>query len=270
MQKRKLGLMGSMGVGAGLGAGLMYLLDPQGGGRRRAVARDKTVSALKKGGDAALKTSRDLGNRTKGLVAGAGSKLRRGEVDDQVLCDRVRSKMGRVVSHPSAINVTALDGVVTLSGPVLASEIDRLLKVVGKVKGVQDVDCRLEVHAAAENHPSLQGNGRKGKNLSRTTRLLAGTAGGALALAGLKRRDKVGAAMGAVGLGLLGLTNLNGVNAKALLRRGHDGAGQPSGDSLEYGSLGDVSRTTGSRDLDSAGLESALDQAEHEFQTSLP
>ena len=75
----KWSLVGSAGIGAGLGAGLMYLLDPQGGRGRRAVARDKSVSAIKNGGKAAAKTSRHLGNKTKGLVAQAGSKLRRGE-----------------------------------------------------------------------------------------------------------------------------------------------------------------------------------------------
>src|SRR5437764_8887633 len=96
MDKQTWTLMGSAGAGAGLGAGLMYLLDPQGGRRRRAVARDKAASALNKGGDAVKKTSRDLGNRTKGLVAQVGSRLRQGEdvqVDDEVLCNRVRSKL---------------------------------------------------------------------------------------------------------------------------------------------------------------------------------
>lgn len=76
MTKQQWILVGSAGLGVGLGAGLMYLLDPQGGNRRRAVARDKAVSKLKKGGDAALKTSRHLGNRTKGLVLESTSKLR--------------------------------------------------------------------------------------------------------------------------------------------------------------------------------------------------
>jgi hypothetical protein len=105
MDKQKLGLLGSVGVGAGLGAGLMYLLDPEEGGRRRALVRGKAVHSLRLGGQAALRTSRDLGNRTKGLVAEAGSRLRRHEeeVDDRILRDRVRSKLGRAVSHPSAI-----------------------------------------------------------------------------------------------------------------------------------------------------------------------
>lgn len=210
MNRQQASLLGSAGLGAGLGAGLMYLLDPQGGRRRRAVAKDKTVHALKQGGSALGKASRDLGNRGKGLVAGSVSKLRKADADDQVLRDRVRSKLGRLVSHPSSIEVTAEEGQVVLSGPVLASETDRLVKGVRKVKGVRDVEDRLEVHEQAGDEPGLQGNGRTGqRSLPPALRLCAGTAGAGLALLGLKRRDKVGAALGVAGLGLLAGTSLN-------------------------------------------------------------
>ncbi|HKV09268.1 MAG TPA: hypothetical protein VJ725_14080 [Thermoanaerobaculia bacterium] len=76
MNRQQAGLLGSVGLGAGLGAGLMYLLDPQSGRRRRAVAKDKAVSAMKQGGTALGKKSRHLGNRGKGLVLEATSKLR--------------------------------------------------------------------------------------------------------------------------------------------------------------------------------------------------
>jgi hypothetical protein len=245
MEKNTWTLLGSAGLGAGLGAGLMYLLDPQGGGRRRALARDKTVHVLHKGGDAVRKTSRHLGNRTKGLIAEAGSRLRRaGEVDDQVLCDRVRSKLGRCVSHASALEVAAEDGRVTLTGPVLASEVDKLLAKVRKIKGVADVEDHLEVHEEAGDHPALQGNGRSAwqfvqENWQPATRVLAGTAGAGLALAGLKRRDKLGAALSAVGLTLLagGLTGLtNGGNGRLSDRLGWwSGQGAPAGETPETG-----------------------------------
>lgn len=82
MNKQQAGLLGSAGLGAGLGAGLMYLLDPQSGKRRRTVAKDKTVSALKQGGTALGKKSRHLGNRGKGLVLEATSKLRKRDGKD--------------------------------------------------------------------------------------------------------------------------------------------------------------------------------------------
>ncbi|HET9227654.1 MAG TPA: YtxH domain-containing protein [Thermoanaerobaculia bacterium] len=74
---KKLDQLALLG-GAGLGAGLMYLLDPDGGRRRRALTRDKCVPGLKVSGKALRKTSIRLRNRTRGLVAGAGSLLHRG------------------------------------------------------------------------------------------------------------------------------------------------------------------------------------------------
>lgn len=229
MDKQKWSLMGSAGVGAGLGAGLMYLLDPQGGRRRRALARDKTVSALKTGGNAALKTGKDLGNRTKGLAHVAGSKLHRGEVDDKVLCDRVRSKLGRIASSPSNIEVTALEGRVKLLGSVPVFEVDRLLATVAKVKGVKDVDCQLQFLESGDT--SLQGHEGNGSSRSRLARawkpaslILAGTGGAALAVAGFKRRDKVGAALGAAGLGLLANSFSQGRNGKSSGIEGGDGS----------------------------------------------
>lgn len=276
MDKQKWSLMGSAGVGAGLGAGLMYLLDPQGGRRRRALARDKTVSALKTGGNAALKTGKDLGNRTKGLVHDAGSLLHRGgEVDDQVLCDRVRSKLGRIASHPADIEVTALEGRVKLLGSVPVSEADKLLATVAKVKGVKDVDCQLQFLESDDASLQLhQGNGSSRSRLARAwkpaTLILAGTGGAALAVAGFKRRDKVGAALGAAGLGILANSFTRG--------RGHglggDGSvglqsSQPSSHSGGL-KLDDLDRTSNlEAPVEDPGLRSALSE-DRELLTTLP
>jgi hypothetical protein len=177
--------------GVGLGAGLMYLLDPDGGRRRRALARDKAVHGLKVSGKALRKTSVDVGNRTRGLVAGAASHLRKSSADDRQLEGRVRSKLGRHVSHPSALQVQCQDGLVILSGPVLASELDKVLAKVQKIKGVQDVESRLEIHESAENVPSLQdSNGRR--RLSPRTAALGLGGVGALAGLGLLARSKGG------------------------------------------------------------------------------
>lgn len=270
MDKQKWSLMGSAGVGAGLGAGLMYLLDPQGGRRRRALARDKTVSALKTSGNAALKTGKDLGNRTKGLVHEAGSRLHRGEVDDNVLCDRVRSKIGRIASHPADIEVTSLEGRVKLLGSVPVSEADRLLATVAKVKGVKDVDCQLQF---LESDDALhQGNGKSHSRLARAwkpaTLLLAGTGGAALAIAGFKRRDKVGAALGAAGLGLLANSFTRG--------RGHSLGGdgsvglESSQPSKHSGGLDNFDKASNlDTPLEDPGLQSALAE-DRELQPTLP
>src|SRR5512138_2725488 len=92
---------------AGVGAGLMYLFDPDRGKRRRALLRDKAEHATRIAADAARKTRRDVRNHLLGAVAEFESLLRSEEATDRVLEQRVRSKMGRVVSHPHAIKVKA-------------------------------------------------------------------------------------------------------------------------------------------------------------------
>ncbi len=51
------------------GAALMYFFDPQQGGRRRALMRDKLVKYSNDTADVLGKTSRDLRNRAQGLIA---------------------------------------------------------------------------------------------------------------------------------------------------------------------------------------------------------
>ena len=211
---RGLTLLGGMG----LGAALMYLLDPERGRRRRALARDKAVHLAHRTDDALAETSRDLSHRAQGLAATSRARFSDEAVPDEVLVARVRSKIGRVVSHPHAIAVTAEQGRVTLSGPVLRDEADNLLAAVASVRGVAGVENGLEVHDGPGDVPALQGGSRRRgdqfellqANWSPAARLLAGSAGGGLALVGLQRRGPVGAALGATGLGLLAraLTNL--------------------------------------------------------------
>jgi uncharacterized membrane protein len=196
----------------------MYILDPDRGRRRRALLRDQLVSAANRAPAAAGVVARDLRNRASGLAAEVGSAFSSEEVSDEVLVARVRSKMGRVVSHPHSIEVKAEQGRITLSGLILAHEVDDLLSCVSRVPGVTDVENRLEVHKQAGGVSGLQGGRpRPGdrfeltqENWSPTARLLAGAAGGVLAAYGLSRRDPLSLALGAVGVGLLarGVTNL--------------------------------------------------------------
>src|SRR5438270_13698394 len=111
--------------GLGLGAGLMYLLDPDLGRRRRALLRDKLVSAASRTDDCLDTTWTDVQQRAQGLAAETAGLWTSGQADDRVVVERVRSKIGRYLSHPGAVEVSARDGRVTLRGPVLAREVDR-------------------------------------------------------------------------------------------------------------------------------------------------
>src|SRR5690242_5809786 len=118
-------------AGTLLGAAVMFLLDPDKGRRRRAIARDKAVSLLGDARDIVGVATRDATHRIAGLRARARRLVSRGEVpDDLRLIERVRARMGRLVSHPHAVQVGANNGRVTLSGPILAHEVERLLGAV--------------------------------------------------------------------------------------------------------------------------------------------
>jgi uncharacterized membrane protein len=206
-------------LAAAAGMLLMYLLDPRQGRRRVALARDQAARLARKGADLTDAGARDLAHRATGIASSLRGALHRVPPDDDVLAQRVRSKMGRWTSHAHAIEVCASDGRVTLKGPVLHSEHRRLLRAAGNVRGVREVEDRLEVHGSADGVPSLQGgSGRSGPspemmqgNWSAGPRLLAAVGGTVLAIGGLGRRRGLGGALLAImgaGLAARAATNI--------------------------------------------------------------
>jgi gas vesicle protein len=147
-------------IGAGIGAAVAFIADPQSGRRRRALARDQFVHASRKTRDALDATARDVANRTSGIVAATRSRLTDRSVDDRRLLERVRARLGRASSHPRAIDVDVCDRVVTLRGPILANEVDDLLAAVGSIPGVASVANDLEPHLSSDGVPALQGEAR--------------------------------------------------------------------------------------------------------------
>jgi uncharacterized membrane protein len=202
----------------GLGAGVTYLFDRDRGRRRRRLVRDRLVHGRTVAATTAGKTWRDARNRATGVAARLSRIVRREPVTDDVLAERVRAKLGHVVSHPHQIEVGAAHGRVTLRGPVLATEVDRLLDAVAAVRGVTDVEDTLLVHVSAENVPELQGGTvRSGETAeffqsrwAPAPRLLAIVGGAAAALYGMRRRGLTGSMLGLAGSTLVAraLTNL--------------------------------------------------------------
>ena len=206
-------------TGVGTGAALMYLLDPNKGGRRRALLRDRAVHAARISRDAIDATSRDVMQRTAGVVAQMRGSIAARPVDDSTLIARVRSILGRVVSHPHAVEVSAADGAVTLRGPILTAEVPALLRAVHNVRGVSSVVNELDEHESRGDVPALQGGttppGLRPDFLqeqwSPTTRFAAGTTGLALMMYCGNRRDVGAMLLGTLGFGLAvrALTNLD-------------------------------------------------------------
>lgn len=144
-------------AGAGLGAALAFILDPDRGARRRALVRDKMALATRKTREGLDATARDVTNRARGAAAAARGRLAGGPVEDDVLAERVRARLGRVCSHPRAVDVLAREGEITLRGPVLSREVQQLIHQIERVPGVGRVINELEPHESGEGVPSLQG-----------------------------------------------------------------------------------------------------------------
>lgn len=200
----------------GIGAAAMYLLDPDRGRRRRAILRDKTVSLATRTEVAFGKTARDLGNRTRGIAHEVGSAFRSDPAAEDALVERVRSRIGRVVSHPRAIDVLCSDGVVTLRGIILERELNALLKEVRRANGVVGVRNELDVHATPDVQQLQGGRRRPGNRIdiaqehwAPATRLLAGTAGAALAVAATRTSGPLGALLALTGGALIARSSTN-------------------------------------------------------------
>jgi hypothetical protein len=168
-----------------LGAAAMYLLDPARGARRRALIRDKALWASRKTRDGAAALACDVQNRVRGAISETRGLFERTRADDSVLEARVRAELGRVSSHPGAIATFSSNGTITLSGPILASERDRVLRAIGGVRGVENVIADLEVHETAGSVPALQGGSvRPGQTWLRGSWSPTTQAAAALAAAG--------------------------------------------------------------------------------------
>lgn len=148
--------------GVALGAALALAFDPVQGRRRRALLRDKVARGTRLTTEAIDATARDVRHRARGLAAATRGRLWTEDVDDRRLLARVRSRLGRVCSHPHAIDVEVREGEVTLRGPVLAGEARDLLNAAASVRGVHSVINELDSYESPEGMPALQGGGRAG------------------------------------------------------------------------------------------------------------
>lgn len=201
-------------VGAAVGAGLMYAMDPSSGARRRALLRDQFLSTREQLLHARAATVRDVQNRAGGMWAELRGSLTQEPVTDEVVEQRIRAGLGSRVRYPRHIHAEARDGAVALSGDVPADEVERLVRYVRGVRGVRHVDNRLAVHDDPAAMPGVQPPippRPLGPRLdilqptwSPTTRLLVGAGGVSLMAIGCRAGAGIGMAMIAMGtLGLL-------------------------------------------------------------------
>ena len=217
-------------LGGAIGAFAMYFLDAQSGRRRRARTRDRLARAARVVNEAGKVTARDTAHRAQGMLADAKRLFRRDDVTDEALVGRVRSALGRVVSHPHAVEVGAGGGHVTLEGPVLAHEVRQLLRAVRNVPGVRAVADHLTVYDDAEGVSSLQGGvprpGRRFEllqdNWSPAARLAVGAVGAGMIARSFRAKAGMCALLGLGGSALLARSATN-LDFASLLGMGRHG-----------------------------------------------
>ena len=203
----------------GLGAGLMYFLDPQYGNRRRALVRDRANGVVNSMDNFLGGASEDMRNRARGVLAEMSAKLSDQGAPDWILEERVRANLGRLAAHGRAVDVRADGGRIVLSGPALRNEADLIVKTATRTRGVHGVENRLQLFDDPADIPALQGTvTKKGaipewqqENWSPAMRLLSGVGGSLLTLYSLRRRGLSKPILSTAGLVLAtrGVTNLD-------------------------------------------------------------
>lgn len=137
-------------LGAGTGAFLMYLLDPERGRARRRRTLDRAGSLARRGRRRLLRGVRVGTAQAIGHAKGLAHRLRRerpAELDDVTLAHKVESVLFREPWVPKgAISVNAEEGVVFLRGQVETAELVRRLEErVRRIEGVRGVQNLLHL-----------------------------------------------------------------------------------------------------------------------------
>lgn len=158
----------TFGIGAGVGAGLMYLYDPNRGQARRNQLRDQTLSMAHKAAHEVEKQATDAGNRLKGVIAEVRERFADEPVPDAQLQGRVRAKLGHLTPEARRIEVAVEDGHVLLRGETRDPEFRDVADELRSVPGVVTLEDQTHY---AKRRPSGW----------RTVKTMLGIGGGVLA-----------------------------------------------------------------------------------------
>ncbi len=132
-------------IWAGVGAALMFFLDPQQGNRRRKMAVDRTAGFFRRGARKGERAGRAVGAEVYGVTQKVKHlREEEKELDDVTLARKVETEIFRDADAPKGqVDVNVVDGVVYLRGevekPDLIQELEKATKKVSGVKGVENL-----------------------------------------------------------------------------------------------------------------------------------
>jgi osmotically-inducible protein OsmY len=133
------------------GALALYYLDPQLGAQRRALLKDLVAGGFAQGAERAQARNQQRRRRQAyHRVPQADAR------SDSLLREQIQQRLGRLVSHPRAIDVQVENGQVRLSGDVLTQERDGLLLQVQQMAGVQKLVNAMTAHDSPAELATLE------------------------------------------------------------------------------------------------------------------
>jgi hypothetical protein len=148
----------SLIAGVSAGAALMFVFDPARGAARRARLSDQFAHFIRRAGQSAQAAALDIANRGRGAIHGVLDRRHHGAVLDDVLVARIRSAIGRLVTHPGSVHVMIDNDAVRLDGPVLRGEMEPVLAAVSRLTAGKPIQNGLVVREPG-HVPGLQGAG---------------------------------------------------------------------------------------------------------------
>ncbi|HWC76216.1 MAG TPA: YtxH domain-containing protein, partial [Blastocatellia bacterium] len=107
-----LTILGAMGIGAGL----MYVFDPDKGKKRRALMRDRLEDTARKTRRQIDRKSHEVGDLVSSIGASIKAPFTNGPLSDNDLLARVKEKVIEILPDTQDIKVRARNGIVTLGG----------------------------------------------------------------------------------------------------------------------------------------------------------
>ena len=135
-------------VAALAGALVAFFVDPETGGYRRSVARDRLAGLVRRGGRQLRRRARRAAADTAALRAKAAHlRDESTDLDDTTLAQKVMTELFRDPAMPKgAINVNASAGVVQLRGEIEEPGlIEEILARVEAIDGVGEVENLLHL-----------------------------------------------------------------------------------------------------------------------------
>lgn len=203
----------------GLGAGLMYFMDPQYGEQRRELVRNRANRFVRDIDNSIDIARQDARNRARGVLYEMSARLSEEGIPDWILEERVRSNLGRTTGYTRGVDIRAENGRVFLTGSALREDQEAIVKAAIRTRGVHGVENQLRTVdrqqdiTGFESEPSTQQTNplELRHTWSPATRLLSSVGGSLLTLYGLTRKGVAKPVLSTAGLVLTarGMTNFD-------------------------------------------------------------